>query len=69
MEKNAKRMYLVTEYDHAEKKFREYLVNALNQAQAVRHAAKGRFEAEVCTVTDAVRLGAGGVKVQDAGEE
>ena len=69
MAKNAKRMYLVTEYDHAEKKFREYLVNALSQAQAVRHAAKGRFEAEVCTVTDAVRLGAGGVKVQDAGEE
>ena len=69
MAKNAKRMYLVTEYDHAAKLFREYLVNALSQSQAVRHAAKGRFEAEVCNSTDAVRLGAGGVKVQDAGEE
>lgn len=44
------------------------LVEAANAAQAIRHVVKGCVVCEPCSVPDALALGAGGVKVEKAGE-
>lgn len=42
------------------------LVRADNQAQAMRHVAQDTLEVKVATTEEAVKLGAAGVKVEDA---
>ncbi len=44
------------------------LVEAPNAAQAVRHVASAIMECSVCTITDALELGAKGVTVEKAGD-
>lgn len=61
------RIYVVTEVDRTGT--RQLLVRAATPAQAIRHAAKGRFSAEVCSTDDAIRLAQAGVVVSEAGSE
>lgn len=44
------------------------LVEAKTRAQAIAHVVADTIEAEVCTIAEAVELGAAGVKVENAGE-
>lgn len=44
------------------------LVKATNAAQAIKHVTKATVECEVCSVDDAIRLGASGTAVETAGE-
>lgn len=43
------------------------LVEAKTKAQALAHVAGDTLEADVCSVPEAVELGAAGVKVENAG--
>jgi hypothetical protein len=69
MAETATRIYLVVETDRAGKLAHESLVRASSQAQAIKHAAKGRFSADVCTTDEAIRLATAGVVVGEAGAE
>lgn len=42
------------------------LVEAANQSAAIRHVASGIITAEVCTTQEAIKLGASGVKLEQA---
>jgi len=60
----ATRIYVVTQ-----KKSGVYqLIRAANQAQAIRHAARKEFIAEVASQDQLVVLVASGVKVEDSSE-
>lgn len=42
------------------------LIDATNQATAIRFAGREWIEAEVCTISEAIELGAEGIKLEKA---
>jgi hypothetical protein len=56
------RIYLVTDHDTQAKR----LIRAVSQAQAIRHAVQGRFEATVASQDDLLLLLGGGQAVESA---
>lgn len=56
------RIYLVTDRDTQTRR----LIRAANQAQAVRHAAQSRFDIQVASQNDLVKLLAAGQTVESA---
>jgi hypothetical protein len=48
---------------------RERIVEATNQAQAIKHVVGDTITCEVCEVADAMRLAAAGVKLEKAAAE
>lgn len=53
----------------AEGQSKECLVEAKNKAAAIRYVAEDTITADVCEIADAMRLGAAGVKVEQASGE
>lgn len=49
--------------------FTERLVEAKNQAQAIRHVTSDTITCEVVEIADAMRLAAAGVKLEKATEQ
>ena len=59
------RIYLVTDRDTQAQR----LISAANQAQAIHHAVKGRFEAKVASQSELVQHIEAGHKVEPASAE
>jgi hypothetical protein len=59
------RIYLVTDTESNV----HHLIRAGNQAQALRHAARNKFDVEVAGQDDLVKLVANGHAVEDASSE
>ena len=68
--KTPTRVYLVSEFRSSlESVGTVHLVRAVTPAQAIRHVARNRYQAEVAGQDELIQYVSAGVKVQTAGED